>query len=98
LPLKIALTVVGDEECADGAITIVGAKVAMPAIELAELTVRTPRFQDRPAWAGISQLLRQPQILAFANRAELSAVLGVVFIQLRPAAEPRPRSEEAKGN
>src|SRR5271170_2993189 len=94
LPPKVVLAIIGDEERSDGAIAIIGAEVAVPAIEPAELAVGTPRFQNGTTRGRIAQFLRQTEVFAFTDRAKFDAMFGVVFIQLRPAAKTGARSME----
>src|SRR5215471_2053291 len=66
LPPEVALAGIGDEKGADGTIRIVSAEIAMPPVEASEPAVGPSRFEDRTAGRHrcVSQLLRQPQILA----------------------------------
>ena len=66
----------------------------MAPVEAAELAIWTPRFENRSSDRRISQFLRQPQIFRLADVAELGPVLSIMFIQLRPAAEPWPAGEK----
>jgi hypothetical protein len=87
LPLKVSFAGIGYEERSDGSVAIVGAEVSVAAIEPAELAAGPARFEDRSAGGCVSQLLRETQILGFADRAEFVPVLLVVFIEFFPAAE-----------
>jgi hypothetical protein len=91
LALKISLAGVGYEERANDSVAIIGAEVTVAAVESAELATGTPRFEDWTADRSVSQLLRQPHILGFAERAEFVPVLLVMFVELFLAAEAGAR-------
>jgi hypothetical protein len=94
LPLKITFAGVGYEERSNGSVAIVGAEISMASIEPAELAAGPPRFEDRSAGRGVSQLLRQPQILRFADRAEFVPVLLEMFVEFFLAAKAGARGVE----
>jgi len=72
-------------------VRIVGAEVAMPPVEAAELAIRPSGFEDRTAGGLIAQFLRQPQIVLLANMAEFRAVFLIMFVELSLRAKAGSR-------
>ena len=87
--MEVALPIVRYEEGSNGAVWIVCAEIAVASVESTELAARSPRFENRPPWRRVSQLLSEAQIFLLANIAELCAMFAVVFVKLRPAAKSR---------
>jgi hypothetical protein len=94
LALKISFAGVGYEERSNGPVAIVGAKISMAAVESAELAIGPARFKDRSPDGSISQLLRETQILCFADRAKFVSVFLVMFVEFFLAAEAWAGSEQ----
>src|SRR6202030_3160527 len=86
--------VVRNEKGADSSVRIVRAKVAFAPVKSAELAIWTPRFENRSTNRCISQFLRQPKIFRLADMAELGPMLGIMLVQLRPAAKSRSAAKE----
>ena len=77
---------------------IVGAEVAVAAVEAAELAIRPSGFEDGAADAGASRnscaRRRYSSLLMWPNSR---AVLRVMFVELSAAAKSRSRGEEQSG-
>jgi hypothetical protein len=94
LPAKVPLAIIGDEKSPDGSVRIVRAEVAVSPVEAAELAIGPPRLKNWPTHRRVSQFLRQPQIFGWADVAEFGAVLGIMLVQLGPAAESGSAGEK----
>jgi hypothetical protein len=94
LPSKVPFAIIGDEKCPDGSVWIERAEVALAPVEAAELAIWPARFEDWPSHRRVPQFLRQPQIFRLANVAEFRPVFSIMFIELRPAAEPGSAGEK----
>jgi len=79
---EIAFPGIGDEKRSNGPIRVVGAKVAMAAVESGDDPIGTNGLQDLSARARVAQSLCQFQVLAPGYISELLAVLGVVLVKL----------------
>ncbi len=105
LALKITFAGVWNEERSDGPVAIIGSEISVATVESAELAIGPARFKDRSANWSVSQLLRETQILGFADRAEFVPMLLVMFFESLLAAEAwagseqqQPKQQDANGS
>jgi len=91
---EVTLTIVGNEEGANGSVAIVGAEIAVAAIEAAELAAGPSGFEDWSADGRIPERLRQIQVFGLTDGAEFVPMLLVVFVEQRGAAKARAGGAE----
>lgn len=95
--LEIPDALVGNEECADGAVAIVGDEPAMAYIELCATSIAAPQLQNVLSRVRVPELLREVKILLARDVAEFVSVLGKMLLeQVRTAKPAAARDRESR--